>query len=175
MRLLCPPSDARTSGEQGSLSRAGDPAYHEVFGLPFWEDLAAHPEIATSFDDLIGLAGHGIPTLCNRRWLGAGADLYLLRGVLNDWPDREAKAILRRCAEAALPKGRVVVLNGVGPDSAPRGLSIEMMLLGGKHRTVAEFRELARQSRLEVSTAGRQFGYFVVECRPASRNSANQF
>jgi hypothetical protein len=33
--------------------------------------------------------------------LPAGADLYLLRGVINDWPDREATAILSRCAEAA--------------------------------------------------------------------------
>src|SRR5712691_3474196 len=33
--------------------------------------------------------------------LPSGADLYLLRGILNDWPDREATAILSRCAEAA--------------------------------------------------------------------------
>jgi hypothetical protein len=35
--------------------------------------------------------------------LPSGADLYLLRGVLNDWPDREAVAILTRCAGAARP------------------------------------------------------------------------
>src|SRR5437660_1335111 len=35
--------------------------------------------------------------------LPAGADLYMLRGILNDWPDAEALAILRRCAEAASP------------------------------------------------------------------------
>jgi hypothetical protein len=99
--------------------------------------------------------------------LPAGADLYLLRGVLNDWPDREAAAILSRCAEAASPAGRVVVLKGVRPEEAPGGLAIEMMLVGGKHRTVAEFRELARQSGLEVVAAGRQASYFVVECRPA--------
>ena len=88
--------------------------------------------------------------------------------MLNDWPDREAMAILNRCAEAARPTGRVVVLKGVGPDGASRGLSIEMVLLGGKHRTVTEFRELARQSGLEVLSAWRQSsGYFVVECRPA--------
>ena len=29
--------------------------------------------------------------------------------VVNDWPDREAVAILARCAEAARPSGRVVV------------------------------------------------------------------
>ena len=97
--------------------------------------------------------------------LPAGADLNLLRGVLNDWPDREAAAILNRCAEAAGPTGRVVVLKSVGPDDAPRTLSIEMVLLGGKRRTVAEFRRLARQAGLKVTAAGRQSsGYFVVEC-----------
>lgn len=99
--------------------------------------------------------------------LPAGADLYLLRGILNDWPDREAAAILRRCAEAARPKGRVVVLGGVVSDDAPRPLTIEMVLLGGKYRIVAEIQELAREAGLEVSAAGRQpSGYFVVECRP---------
>ena len=98
--------------------------------------------------------------------LPAGAELYLLRGVLNDWPDREAAAILHRCAEAARPGGRVVVLKGVTPDDAPKGLSIEMVLLGGKQRTVAELGELARQAGLEVVAAGPQLGYFVVECRP---------
>jgi len=41
--------------------RMGAPAYQEQFGLPFWEDLAAHPDIAASFDALIGPAGHGAP------------------------------------------------------------------------------------------------------------------
>jgi hypothetical protein len=99
--------------------------------------------------------------------LPAGADLYLLRGVLNDWPDPEATAILRRCAEAARPGGRVVVLKGVEPDDARKGLEIEMVLLGGKQRTVSEFRELAQEAGLAVLAAGPQpSGYFVVECRP---------
>src|SRR6266511_2340069 len=41
--------------------RTGKPAYHKVFGLPFWEDLDANPEVAASFDDLIGPTGHGTP------------------------------------------------------------------------------------------------------------------
>jgi 2,7-dihydroxy-5-methyl-1-naphthoate 7-O-methyltransferase len=41
--------------------RTGRPAYADVFGLPFWEDLAAHPDVAASFDELMGLAGHGTP------------------------------------------------------------------------------------------------------------------
>lgn len=214
--------------------RTGAPAYHELFGRPFWDDLDANPELAASFDALIGPAGHGAPNpefqiaggwdavrtvvdvgggtgamlaeilrarpalrgilvdlprtieRCGEIFaaagvserattsaqsffepLPAGADLYLLRGVLNDWPDREAAAILRRCAEAARPNGRVVVLKGVELDEEPKDLTIEMVLLGGKYRTVAEFRELACQAGLEVAAAGRQpSGYFVVECRP---------
>jgi 2,7-dihydroxy-5-methyl-1-naphthoate 7-O-methyltransferase len=221
-------------GTLPSYVRTGAPAYHEIFGLPFWEDLNAHPEIGASFDDLIGPVGHGTPSAefqitggweavrtvvdvgggtgamlaeLLRKWpeihgtladlprtvalsggtfraagvaervttvgqsffdqLPAGADIYLLKGILNDWPDREATAILRRCAEAARPNGRVVVLGGVGADAAPRGLVIEMVLLGGKHRTLAEFRELAREAGLEVMAAERQpSGDFVVECRP---------
>jgi hypothetical protein len=99
--------------------------------------------------------------------LPPGADLSLLKKILNDWPDRETKAILSRCAEAARPAGRVVALSAVVPDGAPRGLSIEMVLLGGKQRTVSELSELAREVGLEVLAAKRQASdYFVVECRP---------
>src|SRR5207249_9005158 len=41
--------------------RTGRPAYHDVFGRDFWEDLDAHPDIAASFDALMGPSGHGIP------------------------------------------------------------------------------------------------------------------
>ena len=41
--------------------RSGAPAYHTVFGRPFWEDLEAHPKIAASFDELMGPVGHCTP------------------------------------------------------------------------------------------------------------------
>jgi len=216
-------------------TQTGQPAYRDVFGLPFWEDLDAHPAVSASFDELIGMVGHGTPnpnfeigggwdsvrivvdvgggtgamlaellrahphlhgTLVDlprtvarshETFVAAGVtdrvqvvgqsffdalpsarDLYLLRGVINDWPDREAVAILKRCAEAAAPKGRVVVLKGVGRQDAPKSLHIEMVLVGGKQRTVSEFTELAREAGLEVIAAGQQAsGYFVVECRTA--------
>jgi 2,7-dihydroxy-5-methyl-1-naphthoate 7-O-methyltransferase len=214
--------------------RTGAPGYKERFGLPFWEDLDAHPEIGASFDALMGPEGHGAPkpgfdiaggwgsirTIVDvggstgamlaellRKWpdvhgtlvdlprtvarsgeifraagvservttvgqsffdpLPTGADLYLLRKIVNNWPDREAAAILSRCAEAARPSGRVLILGGVALDDAPKGLEIDMVVVGGKHRTVSEFRELAREVGLEVLVAERQAsGYFVVECRP---------
>lgn len=101
--------------------------------------------------------------------LPEGADLYILKKVLDDWPDHDAERILRRCAEAARPNGRVIVLGGVAPDDTARPLEIQMLLLGGKTRTVSEFRELAGEAGLELLAAGRQpSGYFVVECRPIS-------
>jgi len=216
--------------------QTGQPAYAERFGRAFWDDLDANPEIAASFDALIGAVGHGTPnpafditggwsvvrtvvdvgggtggmlaeilraqsgihgtlvdlprtvaragetftaagvaervTMVGQSLfdpLPAGADLYLLRGILNDWPDREATAILRRCADAARPDGRVVILKSVVPDEAPRSLAIEMVLVGGKRRTVEQFQELAGDAGLVVSSAGQQpSGYFVVECRSAS-------
>src|SRR5256884_337285 len=39
--------------------RTGAPAYHTLFGRPFWEDLQAHPQLAADFDALMGAAGAG--------------------------------------------------------------------------------------------------------------------
>jgi hypothetical protein len=216
--------------------RTGAPAYHTVFGRPFWEDLQAHPDVAANFDELMGPAGHGIPdpeVLVTGGWetvntivdvgggmgsllaeilrarpgvqgilvdlpstvsrsqavfhatgvadrvtavgqsffdpLPAGADLYLLKNLLADWPDREAKVLLSRCAGAARPAGRVVLLGGVTPDGdgRPSPELLMLVLVGGKSRNLSEFRELARSAGLEVRATGRQpSGRFVVECRP---------
>jgi hypothetical protein len=204
--------------------QTGRPGYAERFGLPFWDDLAAHPHLAAEFDALIGPAGHGAPNPhleLQHGWddvrsvvdvgggtgsmltellkvrpnlqatlvdlpgtvaraegpfekvgqsffdpLPAGADLYLLRSVLNDWPDEATDAILRRCAEAAHAGTRIVISGGVAPDDAPRRLEIEMVLLGGRTDTLAAFRERAARAGLEVVAAGPQpAGAFIVECK----------
>ena len=99
--------------------------------------------------------------------LPGGGDVYILKSVLSDWPDREATAILRRCAEAASPSGRVVVFTGVGPGEDASPALLMMVLVGGRDRTLDEFREMARQAGLEVRAVGRQpSGRAIVECRP---------
>lgn len=100
--------------------------------------------------------------------LPSGADLYILRGILNDWPDQEAQAILHRCAEASRPDGRVVILKGVVEDAVSHGLVIEMILAGGKQRTVAQIRDLIERAGMKMVAAQQQPAYFVVEARPIS-------
>ncbi|MBL8218491.1 MAG: hypothetical protein JNL62_04645 [Bryobacterales bacterium] len=73
-------------------------------------------------------------------------------------------AILRRCAQAAGPTGRVVVMKGIVADGAARPLEIEMVLAGGKKRTVTEFRELAGRAGLEVVFHESDGGGIVAEC-----------
>ena len=227
---------AHTWGTLLDYVRTGRPAYQQVFGRPFWEDLAAHPDIAADFDALMGPAGHGMPdydieltdgwdairtvvdvgggtgamlasllrrhphaqgilvdlpgtvarageiltsagvadrvTLHGQSFfdpLPAGADLYLLKSVLNDWPDEETVAILRRCAQAATAStgARIAILGGVSPDAAPRLLGIDMLVAGGKTSTITEFTELARRAGLEIVTAQTQAsGRYIVEARP---------
>lgn len=220
-----------------SAVRTGESAYYTVFGRPFWDDLEAHPEVAASFDALMGPSGHGTPdpdipladgwdsvrtvidvgggtgsflaevlrTRPSVRGvlvdlprtvarsvktfeaagiaervitvgqsffdpLPAGADLYFLKNVLTDWPDRGALALLQRCAEAARPCGRVVILGGVSPDAefGPSPELLMLVLVGGTSRTLSQFRELAHQAGLSIRSAGRQAsGRYFVECQVA--------
>jgi SAM-dependent methyltransferase len=220
-----------------SAVRTGRPAYHQVFGRGFWEDLDANPQIAAAFDDLMGPAGHGVPDpdvlLDPGSWksvrlvvdvgggtgsllaevlrahpgvrgvlvdqlrsvarsrevfeaagvasrasavaqsffdpLPPGGDLYLIKNVLADWPDSEALALLTRCAEAARPSGRVVLLGGVSPEEEESPELLMMVLVGGRNRPLAEFGEMAREAGLEVRASGRlRSGRFAVECVPAT-------
>ena len=99
--------------------------------------------------------------------LPAGADLYMLSRVLADWPDAEALQLLHRCAEAARPNGRVVLLNGVTPADRASPDLLMLILVGGKDRTLDQFRDLAHRAGLIVRASGRtNSGRFIVECVP---------
>lgn len=101
--------------------------------------------------------------------LPAGQDLYLLKSVLGDWPDREAAAILRNCCEAARPSGRIVVLSGVVPDENVPPELLMMVLIGGKERSLRDFQVLAAEAGIEVLKSGcLPSTRFAVECRPAN-------
>lgn len=229
---------ARAWASMLTAVETGAPAYNEIFGRPFWDDLAAHPQMAASFDALMGPAGHGPPdpdfpltggwdsvrtvvdvgggtgsllaailsahptiqgtlvdlpstvarstavfeaagvsdrvTTAGQSFfdpLPGGADVYLLKNVLADWPDREAIAVLARCAEAAHPAGRLVVLGGISPAHPASPELLMMVLVGGKQRSLSEFSTLATAAGLEVISAVPHGSRFIVECRPAARSN----
>jgi 2,7-dihydroxy-5-methyl-1-naphthoate 7-O-methyltransferase len=106
--------------------------------------------------------------------LPEGADVYILSGVINDWNDHDAAAILRRCAEAARPNGRVVVLGHAYEDHSPevsgRSNLMMLVLVGGKERTRSQLRDLARDAGLEPSGTGDT--YLELSTAQSSRSPA---
>ena len=103
-------------------------------------------------------------------------DLYILAQVLHDWPDEAALAILRRCAAAAGPEGKVLIVERVmgQPPTADQLASdlFMLVLFGAKERTLAEFGDLASGAGLAVAgTHDIGFGLFAIELRPSARSA----
>ncbi len=83
-----------------SAVRTGAPAYHTVFGRPFWDDLQAHPEIADSFDALMGPAGTASRTrTCSSREAGSRCARSSTSAEVRErcWPRSYVRG--RTCAE----------------------------------------------------------------------------
>jgi hypothetical protein len=85
--------------------------------------------------------------------LPPGAGGYLLCAVLHDWDDAAARAILRRCAEAAGADGRVLVVEKFATDADGR-TEMDLRVLayfGGRERDLAELTALAAAAGLRVA------------------------
>jgi hypothetical protein len=87
--------------------------------------------------------------------LPTGADIYVLSGILHDWPDSEATAILRRCGEATGPSGRVLVVEQVldDADDMAEMTAFDLFMLiacSGRERTLDEFRALGGTAGLSL-------------------------
>jgi len=88
--------------------------------------------------------------------LPPGADAYLLNRVIHDWDDAAATAILRRCAEAAGPAGRVLVIESHGSAGGDPAAFAEMnlrmlVLTGGRERTIDDYSALAAGAGLQIT------------------------
>jgi hypothetical protein len=130
--------------------------------------VSAHPHVEATLVDLPGTIARAEGPFATRAQsffdpLPRGADLYILRSILNDWADPETDAILRNVASAMTDAGHLVVSGGVAPDDAPRRLQIEMLLLGGTTDDLETFAHRARRAGLEVVTSDHQAnGRFYV-------------
>ncbi len=103
--------------------------------------------------------------------LPAQQDCYLLKNVLMDWSDEDAVRLLSRCAEVMNPTSRVLIVEPVlagaeTPFTAFFSLQMAMMMKEAHHRTLAEYRHLAREAGL-VLTRAKPLGLeqMVIELR----------
>jgi len=102
--------------------------------------------------------------------LPTGADAYLLTAIVHDWPDDAAIAILRRCAEAATPDGRVIVIEKIGRDGRTPGTEMDLRLLvwmAGRERTVEQLAALGEAAGLHEVAVHRAGAIVLVEMTPA--------
>ncbi len=134
---------AHAWGTMLSAVRTGAPAYHEAFGRPYWDDLEANPEVAASFDALMGPAGHGTadpavlldpsewPSIRTVVEVGGGTGALLgailrehshVRGILVDLPRTVARS--REVFESAGVADRVTVCGQSFFDPLPAGHDI---------------------------------------------------
>jgi hypothetical protein len=152
-----------------SALQSGTPAFAQVFGANIFDWRRDHPEHGALFASYLAKETQA-ETEAIRAALGAsetdkaieidgakagllaaipsGADLYLLRGVLQQYNDADAAVILRNCRKAMPDGARLVVIERLMPerptdDPAAVMLDLHMMTVtGGRARTLDEFKAL---------------------------------
>jgi ubiquinone/menaquinone biosynthesis C-methylase UbiE len=87
-----------------------------------------------------------------------GGDLYLIRHVLHNWPDSQARMILENCRKAMKPSASLLVVDMLlnQNELAPRSMDVAMLhLLGGRERTAEQFKALFQQAGFELTSVQR--------------------
>ncbi|XP_075484043.1 caffeic acid 3-O-methyltransferase 1-like [Primulina tabacum] len=87
------------------------------------------------------------------------ADAIFMKWILHDWSDTDCLKILKRCHEALPDGGKIIVLEGILPETQSEGLicnfQLDVTMLtfnpGGKERTEKEFHALAKQAGFKES------------------------
>ncbi len=107
------------------------------------------------------VAEHGVAERCR---IEAGnffesipaGDVHILKNIVHDFDDEQAVAILRNCRAAAqLDEGRVLIVQeALPPENTPsfgKLLDLQMLLIGGRERTEAQYRALLGESGYELT------------------------
>jgi hypothetical protein len=107
----------------------------------------------------------------------AGADLYVIKSVLHDWPDDTCATILDHCRQTIPADGRLLIVEPVLPDTVDGGISPIMYLsdlnmlvnLGGRERTRDDFDTLCRRTGFTLTDviSLAPTGFCIIEATPA--------
>jgi O-methyltransferase domain len=173
---------------------AGTPAFDQIFGMGVADWRRAHPEQGAMFASYLVkgtqaetdavLAALDVSETDRVIEIGADAarlteippkaDLYLLKGVLQNHDDAGAAAILRTCRTAMPDGARLVIVERLLPEraaAAPAAIMLDlhmMTITGGRVRSLAEFEALLSEACLALlQTTATRVGLTVIEARTA--------
>lgn len=86
----------------------------------------------------------------------AGADAYVMKNIIHDWPDTEALSILRNVRAAATPGTTLLLIEGVIPDHDREFLGkwtdMEMLIgIAARERTEDDYRKLYQEAGFRLT------------------------
>jgi O-methyltransferase domain len=75
--------------------------------------------------------------------------------VLHDWDDQQCRALLQRCAEVMPERAELLIVERLLPEDESPSLAVAwdihmMCNVGGRERTVSQYRELLAESGFEL-------------------------
>ncbi len=107
----------------------------------------------------------------------SGHDAYVLKNIIHDWSDEKAALILANCRKAMGPERRLILIEWIVParseDSAvARQLFMAdmqmMVMLGGRERTLDEFRALLEGAGFQLTRViPTESAFHLIEAIPA--------
>ena len=154
-------------GGDGSLLIALLRAHPSLRGTVL--DLAASAAAAARALAAAGLADRGRAlTGSFFEPLPAGAGGYILSRVIPDWDDDDVRRILRNCAHAARPDGKVLVVEDTeNVESGSTEMDLRMLTYFlGRERSLDSITDLAREAGLALGTVTRARIRSVIEFVP---------
>lgn len=97
----------------------------------------------------------------------AGADTYILRHILHDWSDEQARLILRQCRQAMRADGQLLIfehlLTGHNQPDYAKFLDLVMLtFLSGRERSEAEYQLLLEQADLRIDRVIKTPGFHTL-------------
>ena len=143
--------------------------------------LDAHPDCRGVLFDVSEVLGGAIPHGRLERHSGnffeavpTGADCYMLRMIIHDWPEPEALRILSNVRNVMTQDSRLALIEMVIPDTTAATLGFwtdlgMLVLCGGRERTAAEYKDLLSQAGFEVDeivATASPFSIIVAVRRP---------
>ncbi len=125
------------------------------------------------------VASHGLDKRCRVvegdffEGVPEGADAYVMKSIVHDWPDERSVALLKSCHRMLGADGRVVLVERVMPAramDAPDTIRLDLHMLavtGGRERSEAEYRGLLEAAGFGLGRiAATQSPFCVIEGVP---------